>query len=178
MAVDPRPARETDARDGRLVIRRPPFARVGHVQKNDPSDAPDRQFARELVIIGSDALQAGALERDLRKVGGVDEVGAPQVLVALRLSGPETRRVDRRLHGQRFGVVGVELQVPVNILEVSPHPSHHHVSDAELGGGMSGLEGPLGHDDPLSPDHVRGTSVFYRFGLRLAPINLHHVDRA
>ena len=75
----------------------------------------------------------------------VEEVGAAEVGVARRLAGPDAGRVDLTLEGRLQAVVPVELELPVDVLEETAHPRHHHVAGAELGLGVAGLEDPCGH---------------------------------
>jgi len=43
-------------------------------------------------------------------------------------------------------MLGVELERPVDILQVPAHVAHHHVSSGELRGGVPRFEKPSGHE--------------------------------
>ena len=75
----------------------------------------------------------------------VQKVLALQVGVASGISGPEPPRVDSHLGHRSLRVCGVELQRPLDILEVAAHPGHHHVAHAKFGSGVPRLEYPTGH---------------------------------
>src|SRR5262249_20585371 len=144
MAVDARFPHEADPRDRTSVPgagpkRRPPLAQVMHLQNYRPADAPDGQLTGYLVVHSTKTLAIRTLEGDGRVLGHIEEITAAQVVVALRLPGPQLVCLDCRLDGQLRRVVRVELQRTMHVLEMSPHPGHHHVSGAELCGGMTRL---------------------------------------
>ena len=75
----------------------------------------------------------------------VEEVGAPEVLVALRRAGPDAGRVDLALEGRFEAMIEVELEPSVDVLEQAAHPRDHHVPRAELRLGVSRFEDPRRH---------------------------------
>src|SRR5207245_9899877 len=106
MTVDARLADEADSRDGSGVagigpIRRSPLADVVHVQIDRVADAANRQHAGNDEVAGAHTSAAGALESDGRMFGRVQEIGAAQMVIALRLSAPQLLSVKGRLDGQR-----------------------------------------------------------------------------
>ena len=94
-------------------------------------------------------LGEATAEADLRMVLDIEEVSAPEVLVASRLASPDPRRGDLPLKRRLSTTIEVELEAPVDVLEQAPHPGDHHVAGAKLGLGVSRLEDPSGHQPSL-----------------------------
>src|SRR5436190_2707249 len=125
--------------------RRLPFAEVADVERDRPSRPADREVDLALECRTAGAIREPAAEGDLGVVLDVEEVGRAQVLIANRLTGPDSRCVDLALEGRVEATVPVELEPPVDVLEEAANPGHHHVAGAELGLGVAGFEDPGRH---------------------------------
>src|SRR5439155_20783230 len=68
-------------------------------ERDASGDAVHRQVARDLELCSGLRLDPRALERDGRKLRHVEEVGAAQVLVAVRIARVDAFRLDRELDG-------------------------------------------------------------------------------
>src|SRR5947208_9561074 len=154
VAVDPGGRLEADPAHFPLVLLadppgRLPLAQILDVERDRSRDAADRQLdlAFERGVAG--ALGETAAERDLRMVLDVEEVGAPQMLIALRFAGPDPGRVDLALEGRVKATIRVQLQPSVDVLEQTAHPRDHHVTSAKLRLGVTGFKHPGGHQLPL-----------------------------
>jgi hypothetical protein len=115
--VDPGGRLEADPAQLALVLLsepegRLPLAQVVDVEREHSRDAADRQFGQPLEGGAAGALAEAAAERDPRMVLDVEKVGAAQVLVALRLAGPDPGGVDLALEGRVEATVPVELEPP------------------------------------------------------------------
>src|SRR5262249_9424231 len=119
-----------------------------------PAHATDGQVAGHFIVVGPNALAVCALEGDGAVLGHVEEISAAQMVVALRLAGPQQVGLDRRLDGQVAGGGRGALQGAMHILEMAPHPGHHHVWSAELRRGMPGLKNPSGHGGPPRSNNI------------------------
>jgi hypothetical protein len=104
----------------------------------------DRQVAHEPESIVVDVFDASALEGDGRVRLGVEEVGRPQVRIALRIArvdaGGRDRDVDER--GRRI-VIG-RLNRAGHVREAAFHGRDHHVPDRELDVAVRGVDRPRG----------------------------------
>src|SRR5438132_613872 len=67
------------------------------------------------------------------------------MLIALRLARPQTLGLDPRFQRRQHPRLRIELQAPVDILEVTAYPRDHHVPDGKLGCRVSRLKNPSGH---------------------------------
>lgn len=72
----------------------------------------------------------------------VEKIGALQMRVPFRLSGPKGLGVDDRLDSGSSGVGRVKFQGAVNVFEVSTDPSHHHMARAKFSGRVPGFKRP------------------------------------
>src|SRR5262249_43515050 len=140
LPVDPRPASEPNARHADGVIRGPPAAEIVEIEYDISRSTADVQRTLDFVIVPAHALDGGTAEGEARMSRDVQEIGAAQVIVALRFSGPQPLGLDRRFQGREYPRLRIELQAAVDIFEMSPYPRHHHVTDAEFGSRVSRLK--------------------------------------
>jgi hypothetical protein len=150
VAVDLGGGLEADAPELALVLVADPegglpFAEGDDVERDGPGHAANREVDRAGERGAAGALGEPAGECDLRVVLHVEEVCAAQMLVALRLAGPDSRRVYLSLEGRVETVIPVELETTVDVFEQTAHPGDHHVPGAKLGLRVSGLKDPSGH---------------------------------
>src|SRR5262249_37500093 len=87
ISIDSGFAKEADSGDRAGVagigpVRRSPLADVMHIQIDRTGDAANRQYAGNFEVAGADALAAIALEGDGRVLGGVNEIGTAQMIIA------------------------------------------------------------------------------------------------
>jgi hypothetical protein len=90
-------------------------------------------------------LQICAHEGDLRMVLNVEEVSAPQMRIALRFARPNESGVDHCPNSGQAGILGIEVQSALHVLEGTTDVSDHHVPGSKLRGAMTWLEDPFGH---------------------------------
>ena len=76
----------------------------------------------------------------------IQEIGAAEMIVSLRLAGPDSFSVYDCLDGRLFRIVGIELETAMNILEVATNISDHHVPSPKLRRRMSRFKTPFSHD--------------------------------
>src|SRR5207244_8883469 len=107
--------------------------------------AADRQSDLPFECRAARALGEAAGERDLRMVLDVEEVGAAQMLIALRLACPDPGSVYLALERRIEAALPVELEPSVDVLEDAAHPRDHHVPGAKLGLRVPRLEDPSCH---------------------------------
>src|SRR4051812_15269697 len=148
--VDPGDRLEADPAQLALALvaepeRRRPLAEVVDIESDRAGDTADRQFHVALEGRAGGALGEAPAEADPRVMFDVEEVGAAQVLVALRLAAPEPGGVDLAREARIQTVGLVELECAVDVLEVAAHPGDHHVPRAELGRGVPRFEQPGRH---------------------------------
>ena len=150
MAVDRGVGLEADAAHLALVLLADPERRLPLPQRHDaerdrPCHTPNRQLDLTVEGSGAGALREAPGERDLRVVLDIEEVGAAQVLVAVRLAGPDPGGVDLAFEGRVQALVPVELEPSVDVFEQAAYLGEHHVTGAELGLGVPWLEDPGRH---------------------------------
>src|SRR2546422_3512843 len=75
----------------------------------------------------------------------IQKVGATQVRVALRFSGPEACGIKSDLDRRVLRVPRVKLEAAADILEVSPNVGDHHVPGTKLGCSVSWFKYPFRH---------------------------------
>src|SRR5690606_28352216 len=122
----------------------------GHVQHYRAGDVLDGQVACDLELALAGGLDPGALELRGRVLGGVEEVGAAQVVVELAAEGLQARQRQGHFHAGGGDVVGVvdqgafhvaEVGERVGEAEVAPLGQHVGVGRIEVvgdGGGEGG----------------------------------------
>ncbi len=115
---------------------------IGDVEDDGTSGAMKGELASELSLLTGPLLQLGALERESGILLDVKEVGAAQVLVALRLIGIDAGCLDGALHYQLLGILGVEVDHAFEAVETPLH-ARKEVADAEADVGMRGVDLPL-----------------------------------
>src|SRR5262249_62038289 len=87
----------------------------------------------------------GALEDDGRMLGDVEEIGALEMVIALRLSAPEFGGVDGRLDGSERRSGRIELERSMHVLEMAAHPTNHHMANLKLRRRMARFKDPFWH---------------------------------
>ena len=88
---------------------------------------------------------------DLGVMLDVEKVRGLEMGVARRLAGVQRPRVERHLDRAAVGLLAVELQLAVHVLDMAPHEGDHHVPHAERRRGMPRLEEPSLHADSRGP---------------------------
>ena len=68
--------------------------------------------------------------------------------ITLGVPGPNPPGVDPCLHRTGSWIARLELQAPLDVLEVPADVGDHHVPDGEFGRGMAGLQDPFRHHSP------------------------------
>src|SRR2546423_6654606 len=117
-----------------------------HRHHHRPANATNDQVARHLMVVRANALAAGALEGDDGVLADIKEITAAQMVVSLSFARPQLVGLDCRVEGELPGIVRVERQRTMYVLEVPPHPGHHHVSGTELRCSMPRLKNPIRHE--------------------------------
>src|SRR5581483_8044069 len=92
----------------------------GHLELNRVCLAVHRQLTLDAVVPLLDMLDPGRLERDLRVLLDVEEIGRAKVVVATRLVGVDRGRLDRSPH-LRLVVVGRRLDRAGELAETAAH---------------------------------------------------------
>src|ERR1043166_9044263 len=95
-------------------------------------DTPNRQLARENRFGRADQFDLLPCEGNLRIFLYVEKVLAFKVTVARRFACPDSISFDRGLDGNRVRVRRVENKRAVDIFEMAPDKSHHHVTHTKL----------------------------------------------
>src|SRR5215831_2699654 len=115
-----------------------------HVQRHRAGDAADGQVAGHAQVAGGAGrgVDPRRTERDRRVVGDVEEVGAAQVVVALRLARVDAARVDADVDARPRQVLLVDEHGPRDGPQVAAHVRQHQVADLEAGGGVGGVDVP------------------------------------
>ena len=80
----------------------------------------------------------------------VEEIGAAQMCVAVRLSRPEPPGVDLDLNRGVLRTGGIEMEPSMDVLEVPPDIGNHHMAHTEFGSGVPRFEEPSCQGSPLS----------------------------
>ena len=122
-----------------LDRRRRPF----HGQHDFLCRSANRQIADQFERAGAAGLDALRLEGDGRVIGGIEEVVAAQMAVALRVLRRDPVDVDPDVGFHRAHVLAVVLDRAGDRAELAADGRHHHVPHAEIGGGVRGIDGPL-----------------------------------
>src|SRR5687768_9390301 len=91
---------------------------------------------------------------DLRIALRVEEIGAPQVGVAIGDTGVDARNVDGRFDTGLVGVIPVPAEGCLHVLEAAAHGGHHHVLYRELDARMGRVELPGGRPCLCGGCHV------------------------
>lgn len=86
-------------------------------QRNGFSGPENRQVAGDLEGVLTRSLDPGRFERDGRVLGRIEEIATSQMLVELRDTAIDARRVDRDLDRAVLGVAAVELKLRVKAVE-------------------------------------------------------------
>jgi len=66
-----------------------------------------------------------ALERDLRKLGHIEKISAPQVVVAFLNAGIDARAIDFRDHVRPLWMITVEIDRSGEAMELPPRCAQH-----------------------------------------------------
>ncbi len=98
----------------------------------------------------AEQLPFAAAKSDGGVVLDVEEVGAAQMCVAIRLPRPEATGIDVDLDGRVLRSCGIEVEPAMDVFEVPADVSDHHVAYAEFGGRVSRFEEPSRQGNPLS----------------------------
>ena len=105
-------------------------------------DAVDGEFAGDLAAVKG-GLDPGADEGDGREFLIVEEFGALEVSVAVRVPGVDGGDFDGGFDGGGGGILVVEGEGAGDFGELAADVGDHHVADAEVDGGVGGIDGVL-----------------------------------
>src|SRR6516225_9481749 len=117
-----------------------PLTQISYLERDLASDSPDGEIAAHHIVAGTELLDLIAGESDRRLLLHVEKVSAAKVVVASRLAAPKIPRVDFDRDGGALGMLGIEPQRALHVLEVPADAGHHHVSNAKRCGRMPGLK--------------------------------------
>src|SRR6202022_3756380 len=106
--------------------------RLGHLA--------DGQVAGHRVAVTAPGLDPGGAEGQDGILGGVEEVGRAQVLVALLVAGVDRGDLERELALRSGEVVTVNLDVAVVLVEAAADGGEDHVLGGEAQVGVVGIE--------------------------------------
>ncbi len=139
-----------------------------NVEHDRSRDASDREIASSLVVACSASFHRRALEENLRVVCHIKEIRALQVGIAGGLARPQLIRIDHHIDRAMARIVRLEFHCAFDVLEVPPHPRHHHVLRAELRSTVSKFKSPRCHQLILNrparaPESDQQTKDLLRF---------------
>src|SRR6266571_3526250 len=138
------------------------------LQGDEPGDTADRELAvkQEVVPVGADI---GGAERHRRVRLDLEEVGAADVVVSVRLAGIHRAQVNG---GSDAGLQRIRRghDSPLEIVEAATDLAHHHVPDDERHFRVHGVDGPGPRDIPRNLYcRFSYSSPWYRDGLTDRP---------
>src|SRR6185312_646332 len=114
-------------------------------------DVTDREVAGHGQLVAARRRDLGALEGELGKLLGIEEVGRLEVAVALLVVGRDARGVDRHLDARLRPVLFIQRQRSLPLEEPPAHLGDHHVANGEgdVGVGLVDLPGLGCHERRL-----------------------------
>ena len=131
------------------------------MQRHRTADVADREIAVQEPLVAH-GLDVGAAERDLREALDVEEIGAPQVLVAPVIAGLDAGGGQGDLDRGLLGYLG-DVDLAADVGEATPHLGDHQVAGDELDrrvGGVEGVGARLGQvETPVLTDRCGGGHV-------------------
>src|SRR6266700_2084763 len=173
VAIDRRRGDKAGARLWSLVDAvfppgRLPLPEVMDIQRCFARNSADGEVAADSEVVTAQDLDLIAAESDLRMICHIQKISAAQMIVSLWLAGPDSFSVYDCLDGRVFRIVGIELEIAMNIFEVAAHITDHHVPSAKLRRRMSRFKTPFSHDrnflslkcSPLRESFTKGASYF------------------
>src|SRR5687767_469216 len=101
-------------------------------QRHRAGDAPNRQLARENRFVRAGQFDLLTGESNLRMFLYIEKVLALEMDVARRFACPDSSSFDRDLNRSRARVRRIENKRAVDIFEMAPDKSHHHVTHRKL----------------------------------------------
>src|SRR5450755_797501 len=107
-------------------------AAVLDVERDLAADVADGQLSGQTVERRAELLDPRAAEPDLGKVLDVEEVGRPQVIVALGRARVDAGGIDRRLPDRPREIALVEVDLSGELGEAAPSLLDYHVADREV----------------------------------------------
>src|SRR5215831_6316495 len=125
-----------------LPPRRWPLPQIDNPKFRRAAHAANGQVPLNRIVMVAEQGYFAAAEGDGGVMLDVQEVGAAQMCVAVRLSRPEPPGVDLNLYRGVLWGCGIEVEPAMDVLEVPPDIGDHHVADTEFSGCVSRFEGP------------------------------------
>src|SRR5262249_6150235 len=122
-----------------------PLPQLTDPPRNFARDVPNSQLPPQNIVVAAGDIHLVSRESDLRIMLHVEEIGAAQVRVPIRIPGPDRAGVNARLHPGTAWILGIEDEFALDVLEVPADVANHHVADAELGRRMAWFEKPFRH---------------------------------
>src|SRR6267143_1202362 len=119
------------------------------VEAHGPRNLADGEVAAGRVVGAALREDRVALERDLRVLLRVEEVGRLKVSVALRVAGGDSLDRCRDLEVTLLGLRGIELDAAAHLAEASANGAQHHVLDRKVHRGVGWVDIPE-HMFPLA----------------------------
>jgi hypothetical protein len=94
-------------------------------------NAADGEIAVDEILVAAASDDVGALEGDLRVVGGIEEVVGAKVIVAIGVSRVDAGHVDLPFKRRLGEIAGVETDLAVELSKLTANRRHHHVFDGK-----------------------------------------------
>jgi len=129
--------------DAILPPRRLPLTQIDNAKFAGAAYAANGQISLDRVIVIAEQFHFAAAKPDAGMMFNVEEIGAAQMCVAIRLARPQCAGVDFDFNRGGLRPCGIEVEPAMDVFEVPADVGDHHVVYTEFRGRMSGFEEPL-----------------------------------
>ena len=136
--------------DAILPPRRLPLTQIDNPKFAGAAYAANGQISLDRVIVIAEQFHFAAAQPDAGMMFNVEEIGAAQMCVAIRLASPQCAGVDFDFNRGGLWPCGIEVEPAMDVFEVAADVGDHHVAYTEFRGRMSGFEVPLRQGSFLS----------------------------